>query len=56
LWTIPYRDQATAREVVKMYYKGLFHIYGLPLKIIIDRGLQFITDFADKIVKIVGIK
>ena len=42
---IIYREEITAKDLVRIYTKEIFIKYGLLVKIISDRDLKFVLDF-----------
>ncbi|TLS20779.1 uncharacterized protein PpBr36_10946 [Pyricularia pennisetigena] len=55
-WAVPYIRTATAKDIAIMYYEGPYRIYGLPTKVVSDRGPQFVSDLIDEMSKILQIK
>jgi hypothetical protein len=38
-WIVPYKRSATTYDVARMYYEGLYRVYGLLKEVINDQGL-----------------
>ena len=55
-WTAACRDTATAKDAARLYYEGLYRLYGLPEEIVSDRGPQFASSFTDELSRILGVK
>ncbi|TLD17516.1 uncharacterized protein PgNI_00009 [Pyricularia grisea] len=56
LFAVPCIRTATVKDTAIIYYEGLYRIYGLPTKVISDKGPQFVSDLIDKMSKILQIK
>lgn len=55
-WCMPCHKEITARGAAKLYYKGPYRQYGIPLTIGSDKGPQFAAELMDELTKILGIK
>lgn len=55
-WAVPCTRTATAKDAAMMYYEGPYRVYGLPTKVVSDRGPQFVSDLIDEMSKILQIK
>ena len=42
--------------MAKLYQDQVFQLYGIPKKIIHNRGPQFVSEFITKLYKLLGIK
>ncbi|KLU90822.1 hypothetical protein MAPG_10673 [Magnaporthiopsis poae ATCC 64411] len=53
----PYRAAPPRRRATPpcSYFRGPYRVCGLPLTVGSDRGPQFVSDFTDKVSKILGI-
>ena len=52
----PIHDTLNAVDTVKIYRDRVWSKYGLPRKIISDRGPQFVNQFVKNLYAILGIK
>ncbi|KHE78490.1 hypothetical protein GE21DRAFT_1223219, partial [Neurospora crassa] len=44
------------KNTAQIYHKGLYYIYKLQREVVSDRGLSFIINSINKLVKILNIK
>ena len=54
--TLPTTTKVTAEGMAVLYRDQVFKLYGLPKKIIHDRGLQFNTKFMRELYKVLYIE
>jgi len=53
---IPCNKTITSKGVAKLYLQHIYSHYGIPKKLITDRGLQFISIFMRNLCQVLGIK
>jgi hypothetical protein len=54
--TIPVRDIIIAKQLVPLFLLYIVYQVGIPETIILDRGLQFVSDFWSEFYMRIGIK
>jgi len=53
---IPTSVVITSKEVAELYKNNIWKLYGIPRKIILDRGPQFASKFMGELCKCLGIQ
>ena len=53
---IPTSVGITSKEIAKLYKNNIWKLYGIPRKIILDRGPQFASKFIGELCKCLGIQ
>ena len=53
---IPTTDQVTSEGTAKLYRDYVWKLHGLPIKIVCDRGPQFVSKFMKELNSLLGIQ
>lgn len=53
---LPCKEAITASETAELFFKNIVKLHGLPVKIISDRGPQFISKFWNSLFEYAGVK
>jgi len=52
---IPINNQFSSKDMVQLLYDKVYSLHGLPLQIILDRGVQYSAELFQEWYKILGI-
>ena len=53
---IPTTMDVNSKQVAKLFFNNIFHLYGIPDSIVSDRGTQFASEFTRALTNLVDIQ